>query len=329
MYSITVELIRVVCRDTESIHSSDKFALAGSVFTEAETRGVYFPMMRINEGEQRSLGVTDEFTSGVPRVGIALTGWDLDENDSWKDNEADLKEGAAAVAAAVATIPGYGIVASAVISGASAAIAEAVDTFNGWDHNDRLLDRVDTVDPPAVAPYVPVVVDHPITFSHDDAVGYSSWDYTIDVRITCEWKPSFSNTYPSQTDAAAAMRTFRQRADAASAAGLVGAFPTFFEATYGKRHVGGAVVFAGGQAEWRDVPIADLLSPNLDDFGLRMRATQDYAGRNGFVGGFPNFYHADNGADIVCGTVLLPATSAGFRTCTTPIWPRAASPEPS
>jgi hypothetical protein len=47
-------------------------------------------------------------------------------------------------------------------------------------------------------------------------------------------------------------------------------------------------------AQWRDVELAELNSVSLDDFAGRLRATQDYAALNGFVGGFPTYYHAHN-----------------------------------
>jgi hypothetical protein len=52
------------------------------------------------------------------------------------------------------------------------------------------------------------------------------------------------------------------------------------------------------------VPLAEL-GNNLNDIGARFRGTHDYATRNGFVGGFPNMFHADYGNGIVCGTILL------------------------
>ena len=54
-FSIEVTLEALVCRDTESIHSSDKFALAGAVFTDTDSAGIVLPMMRINDGETRPL----------------------------------------------------------------------------------------------------------------------------------------------------------------------------------------------------------------------------------------------------------------------------------
>jgi hypothetical protein len=97
--------------------------------------------------------------------------------------------------------------------------------------------------------------------------------------------------------------------------GFVGAFPNFFHADYGHGVVCGTVLLNAEGAEWRDVPWSELGSPSLADFAARFRATQDYATREGFVGGFPNFFHAETLGPIplvgraekilVCGTVLL------------------------
>ena len=63
----------------------------------------------------------------------------------------------------------------------------------------------------------------------------------------------------------------------------------------------------------------------MDDFEARFRATQDYASRNGFVGGFPTLHHAQAVVDVdvrtgrkiratVCGTVLLNRGELDVRT---------------
>lgn len=91
----------------------------------------------------------------------------------------------------------------------------------------------------------------------------------------------------------------------ASRKGYVGAFPNYFYATKSNRIVCGTLLLKGEGVEWRDVPAADLKNPPIHDIGARFRATQDYAVREGFVGGFPNFYHADYGRGLVYGTILL------------------------
>jgi hypothetical protein len=126
-----------------------------------------------------------------------------------------------------------------------------------------------------------------------------------------------------------AMRDFRHRAEIAAREGIIGGFPNFYFAAYGRNNVGGTIFLKPGCSEWRDVSWADLGMPALSDFGARMRSTQDYATRNGFVGGFPNFFHAEHLSlkytaslarsffsggsssisglvrEIVCGTVLV------------------------
>jgi hypothetical protein len=107
---------------------------------------------------------------------------------------------------------------------------------------------------------------------------------------------------------------FRDRAQTAGINGFAAGFPNFYFAPTGNQGLlGGTILIKAPGASWRDVPLADLGSPHLEDFGARMRATQDYAGRTGFVGGFPTFFHADYGSGIVCGTVLLTAEVAEWR----------------
>lgn len=110
-----------------------------------------------------------------------------------------------------------------------------------------------------------------------------------------------------------AMRDFRFRAEVASREGFVGGYPNFYEATYGPNHVGGTIFLRTAAAEWRDVSLAELGDPSLNDFGARLRGTQEYATRQGFVGGFPNFFHADYGRGIVCGTILVTSDGAEWR----------------
>ena len=124
----------------------------------------------------------------------------------------------------------------------------------------------------------------------------------------------FANT--TIPDGDIAQQKFRHRAEVASKAGFVGAFPNFHEATYNGTVVGGTIFLKHSAAVWQDVPLSWLSAgpaPALNDFADRMRKTQEYAVRNGYIGGFPNFFHADYGSGIVCGTVLIHPASAEFR----------------
>jgi hypothetical protein len=115
----------------------------------------------------------------------------------------------------------------------------------------------------------------------------------------------------------------RATQDFAANNGFVGGFPTFYHAQQQRIHpagpathvtVCGTVLLAPEGAEFRDVPLPDLGNPDLGDVGGRFRATNDYARRNGFVGGFPTMNHVTqqrvqiDGPPrnvTVCGTVLV------------------------
>jgi hypothetical protein len=128
-----------------------------------------------------------------------------------------------------------------------------------------------------------------------------------------------------------AMRDFTHRAEVASREGFVGGFPNFHTATYGRSNVGGTIFLKQGCAVWRDVPLKELNNPPLNDFIARFRATNLYAKDKAFVGGFPNFFHAEKFQAVlsdsielvkthsnieritVCGTVLIKPGCAEWR----------------
>jgi hypothetical protein len=102
----------------------------------------------------------------------------------------------------------------------------------------------------------------------------------------------------------------------ASNHGFVGGFPTFENADHqdGQGTVCGAILLPGGTAEFRDVRREELNNPPIDDIEQRFRETAVYATNHGFVGGYPNMFHADKGNGVfVFGTMLLPGTTAEFR----------------
>lgn len=126
---------------------------------------------------------------------------------------------------------------------------------------------------------------------------------------------------PALNDFAARMR---QTHEYAVHHGLVGGFPTFFHADYGKGIVCGTVLLSADEAEWREVPLKALGLASVDDVAALFRATHNYATQHGFVGGFPNMYHLEKfvfpenphdhpGAATVCGTILLKSSAAEWR----------------
>ncbi len=80
MYSVNVTLRNLTCLDTESIHSSDKFALSGAIRgSSAEPVGIYLPTMRINDNDLRPIDRTYSLFTDEPRIEISLVAWDIDE----------------------------------------------------------------------------------------------------------------------------------------------------------------------------------------------------------------------------------------------------------
>jgi hypothetical protein len=309
-YSLILNLKRLVCRDTESIHSSDKFALTGAMTSDEGTVGIYFPMHRINSGESWDIFEEYILTSKSPRVQISLFGYDLDENDSWTENIVEIK----AIQQGISTIVGAINAPAGTISGAvGTGVIEAVNAFNKWDNNDKVLDYNKEVQL-AGAAFQTQTLDLTTRFKSESFADYSGWDYTLEFSLTYTRQESFGPVNPAEPNQGETiLAEFRQRSDVAGRKGFVGAFPNFYYAKYGLNHVGGTIFLNGSGAEWQDLRLADLGGPALTDFGARMRATQVWATRNGFVGGFPNGYHADHGTGIVCGTILLRHEAAEWR----------------
>jgi hypothetical protein len=95
--------------------------------------------------------------------------------------------------------------------------------------------------------------------------------------------------------------------------GFIGAFPNFFQAGEGPGLVYGTVLLREGVAEFRDVAAGELGNPEPADISTRFRVTHDYARRNGFLAGYPNFFLADQPQGRVYGTILIKEADAAFK----------------
>lgn len=94
--------------------------------------------------------------------------------------------------------------------------------------------------------------------------------------------------------------------------GFIGAFPNFFQAGEGPGTVYGTMLLREGVAEFRDVAAAELGNPDPADISTRFRVTHDFARRNGFLAGYPNFFLADQPQGRVYGTLLIKEADAAF-----------------
>ncbi len=110
---------------------------------------------------------------------------------------------------------------------------------------------------------------------------------------------------------------FRKTNDYGVRLGFTSAFPNFHQANNNGQEVRGTLLLEPfGGTERRDVSRQVLGYSDPTNVGARFRATHDYAVRNGFVGGLPNFHEANNGSGIVDGTILLESRAAERRDVT-------------
>jgi hypothetical protein len=195
-----VELDRLWCEDPESLHSNDKFALAGAVITDLDASGFAMPTMRPPRHQFSNFpsDLVHIFSgvSSVPKVGLVLQAWDLDENEGWTENRDEIRAVSAAIAAVAKKKGGT---AGNVIAAIAAAVPEVIDQFVKWDKNDELMNQTQWVDMPTGSPYTPVTTPLAVRFAKEERdlwPGSSKWDYTLHLFVTCTWLPLLGTTLP-------------------------------------------------------------------------------------------------------------------------------------
>ena len=200
-YTFEVRLDRLYCADPESVHSNDKFALAGAVTTGVNHAGFVMPTMQppLHQYSYFPQDLMPIFsgTSTEPKIGLVLRAWDLDENEGWVENRDTIKKVASGIASAIAAIPGVGTAAGLVLEGVSVAIPAIIDAFVSWDKDDVLLDHTAWVEMPPLAGHELTSVPYSVHFSKKDPTGQSDFDYTLYLTITCQWLPLFDSGSPT------------------------------------------------------------------------------------------------------------------------------------
>lgn len=104
---------------------------------------------------------------------------------------------------------------------------------------------------------------------------------------------------------------FRAIYDWSSRRGYKGGYPNFHWTNYGKGPVYGSVLIKNSAADWRDITAVEVNNPQTPE--ERFRAINDWAVRNGYRGGFPNFHWANYGKGVVYGAVLVKREAADWR----------------
>lgn len=128
-----------------------------------------------------------------------------------------------------------------------------------------------------------------------------------------EWRDVPQSFFPGEYKLADFAGRMSMTQDYAVARGFVGGFPNYFHANYGAGNVCGTFLLTTEVAEFRDVPWTELGTPPLDDIRQRFTSANDYAFRNGFLGGFPTFKTAQYGAVVMCGIILIRKEAGEWR----------------
>ncbi len=196
-YRIKVTLEDVYCRDTESVHSADKLAVAGAVWVDGAPRGIVMPMMRINDYERRrfpdDLAVVFDGGADTGEVVLLLQAWDLDENDSWIENREEIDKAILAIAVGVGAL---NPVAGAVVLTVADVVTSVVDRFVRWDKKDELLRTRQVVACPAI-PLETQYQTVEVPFVEKQDPDYSGYDYVLTFSVESTWQASFGDA-PAQ-----------------------------------------------------------------------------------------------------------------------------------
>ena len=196
-YRIKVTLEDVYCRDTESVHSADKLAVAGAVTVDGTAHGIVMPTMSIDDYQRKrfpdDLAVVFEGGSDTGEVRLYLQAWDLDENDGWLENREEIDQAALAIAVGVAAL---NPVAGAVVVAVWDVVTSVVDRFVAWDRDDELLRTTQVVQSPAI-PLETQYQTVEVPFVKKEDPDYSGYDYVLTFSVESTWQASFGDA-PAQ-----------------------------------------------------------------------------------------------------------------------------------
>jgi Repeat of unknown function (DUF346) len=108
-------------------------------------------------------------------------------------------------------------------------------------------------------------------------------------------------------------RRFREAHDYAVWHGFATGWPNFHQADYGDGLVYGTFLLPSTTADFRDVPRDEYGVYQVEDVPAMFRAANDYAVKQGYAAGLPDFHQADHGAGVVYGTFLIKQGMVNFR----------------
>lgn len=123
------------------------------------------------------------------------------------------------------------------------------------------------------------------------------------VRLYVRFRRKKATHPASDTTISSVMPRFRAINDISGRLGYEGGFPNFHQADYGHGVVFGATLLKPDYVDWTDIRADKLGNPTGVE--ARFQAVHNYAFKQGYRGGFPNFHQANYGKGEVYGAILI------------------------
>lgn len=179
MVRMKIELIDVVCRDTEDITGADHFYLVGALVGGTVTKPILTKPIRINDDQRKTFpaGESVLFEGEVPQgqsVKGGIKAFDEDAGKDWDQYGSVVSGISGAVSKALALLGGpAGATAGAVLG----AVTQGVGFFSSLDKDD-LLGTTEL----EISATGPRFEERSWLMSKKGSF-WSSWDYTVRYRI--------------------------------------------------------------------------------------------------------------------------------------------------
>jgi hypothetical protein len=177
MVRMKIELIDVVCRDTEDVMGADEFYLVGALAGGGVVKPILTKPVDIKKKERKTFpaGESVLFEGDVPQgqsVKGGIKAYDEDASRDWAQYGSTVN-GISGAVSTVLTITGVGITAAAILSAAT----KGVGILASLDQDDLLGST--ELEISATGP----AFEERSFLMKEGGIGWSTWDYTVRYRI--------------------------------------------------------------------------------------------------------------------------------------------------
>ncbi|MCL6749875.1 hypothetical protein KBT16_02320 [Nostoc sp. CCCryo 231-06] len=180
MTKVKVELVDVYCRDTEDITGADDFYLVGGFAGGQVSKAILTTPIKINDKQKKSFKPDQAvlFEGEVPQgqsVKGGLKAYDEDAGKDWAKYGETVQKISSAISGALAAAGPHGATAGTILSVATT----ATGILAGLDKDDLLgTTELD------ISSAGPSHEERSWIMSKKSGIGWSTWDYTLNYRIT-------------------------------------------------------------------------------------------------------------------------------------------------